>query len=478
VLDGAVRPINCCEEKVSLSAHLPSASSLSCMTGDHHLRVTDPSAALPERSDLVLDTEFDKLTHYLFRYPAKFHPPVVRALLDRYTEPEALVLDPFVGSGTLLVEAVVKGRSGVGVDVDPVAVAVSNAKTARLRPDVLSATAEKVRAAVAPLERAAAEYEDRMFKDLTDRQFVLQRNSVAEWVPDIPKLEHWFRRYVIVDLARMRKAIAGVAMPDSHRPFIDVVFASIIRNSSNADPVPVSGLEFTSHMRRRDEEGRLVNPFALFNRALERAEVMAGDFYRQAKPGSAAAAFVDDATELAELGDATFDAMITSPPYHGAVDYYRRHQLEMFWLGSVENQADRLELLHRYVGRPKVPQKHSFVASGEVKTTLAKSWERRMREVDSTRADAFRHYIVAMSKCFEQLGRVLKPGAPAVFVVGHSSWNSDEIPTTDLFAEIAGKEFVLDDLLAYPVKNRYMSYSRRNDADINQEHVLVFRRMA
>ena len=34
-----------------------------------------------------------RYTHYLFRYPAKFHPPVAQALLERYTEPSDCGLD-------------------------------------------------------------------------------------------------------------------------------------------------------------------------------------------------------------------------------------------------------------------------------------------------------------------------------------------------------------------------------------------------
>lgn len=89
---------------------------------------------------LRVEADFDRLTHYLFRYPAKFHPPVVRALLERYTGKGECVFDPFCGSGTLLVEASVLGRPSIGLDVDPVAVAVTGAKVHRYqgagRPDM------------------------------------------------------------------------------------------------------------------------------------------------------------------------------------------------------------------------------------------------------------------------------------------------------------------------------------------------------
>jgi methylase of polypeptide subunit release factors len=83
----------------------------------------------------------ERYTHYLFGYPAKFHPPVARALLERHTEPGDCVIDCFCGSGTLLVEAAISGRSAIGSDVDPVAAFVSRVKVKppnakRLRPAV------------------------------------------------------------------------------------------------------------------------------------------------------------------------------------------------------------------------------------------------------------------------------------------------------------------------------------------------------
>src|ERR1700683_4579658 len=86
----------------------------------------------------------ERLTHYLFRYPAKFHPPVVKSLISTYTKEGHTIFDPFVGSGTLLVEAVAAGRNAVGVDVDPIAVAVSGVKSRRYRPSSLEETADQL----------------------------------------------------------------------------------------------------------------------------------------------------------------------------------------------------------------------------------------------------------------------------------------------------------------------------------------------
>ncbi len=415
-----------------------------------------------------------RYTHYLFRYPAKFHPPVARGLLEEFTGHGDRVLDPFCGSGTLLVEAALMGRHGVGHDVDPLAVFVSRVKTQPLEADALADTLDRILLANDNVERRPSEYEKRQFQDLSDTSFEKQTHGLG--VPAILNLEHWFRRYVIVDLARIRRVIQSVKAPASHTSFFELCFASIIRAASNADPVPVSGLEVTRHMRERDERGRVINPFALFEKAARRAVEDMGTFTSAVQPESSIRVSQQDATRLRKPRH-RYDAVITSPPYHGAVDYYRRHQLEMFWLRLTDTQDDRLDLLSKYIGRPWPPAGHPFVRTEALaKGSATAALERRMRKEHVRRADAFKHYAVAMTKVFERLSSVLDPGSSAVLIVGHSSWNGDNLNTSKLFAELAAPYFRLKDRAWYPVKNRYMSYARHNDANIDREYVLVLER--
>ncbi len=367
-------------------------------------------------------------------------------------------------------------RHSIGLDVDPVATAVASAKTHRYQPARLRTSAQTVIESAQLYARPESEYKKMMFEDLSDSEFESEQSELTDFIPAIPNLNHWFRRYVVVDLANIRRAIARAPIPATHGKFFNAVFASIIRNSSNADPVPVSGLEVTAHMKRLEEQGRLINPFALFSKAMTKALDAAEGLYKATVKSVSTRVMLGDAVHLGDHISRVVDAVITSPPYHGAVDYYRRHKLEMFWLGLTTNHQQRLQLLDKYIGRPQVPQRDSLLKSAVLRNTLAKEWESRIREVSAKRADSFRHYILAMTRVFEGLSQLLKHGSPAVFVVGHSSWNSAEIPTSTLFEELAGDWFHLENLLSYPVKNRYMSYTRHNGADILTEYVLVLRR--
>lgn len=69
------------------------------------------------------------LTHDLHVYKAKFFPRMIRALLNIYAEDEDIIFDPFVGSGTALLEASLLGYDASGTDIDPISVRISGCKT-------------------------------------------------------------------------------------------------------------------------------------------------------------------------------------------------------------------------------------------------------------------------------------------------------------------------------------------------------------
>lgn len=69
------------------------------------------------------------LTHTFYRYPARFSGVFARAAISAFTRPGDLVMDPYVGGGTTLVEALALGRHAVGVDISSLAEFVATIKT-------------------------------------------------------------------------------------------------------------------------------------------------------------------------------------------------------------------------------------------------------------------------------------------------------------------------------------------------------------
>jgi len=99
--------------------------------------------ATPEAVAMLVSAACDMspingLTHNFYRYPARFSPKLVRAVIDTFTKPGDLVVDPFVGGGTTLVESLVSGRDAIGADISSLATFVSEVKTTLYSEEELS----------------------------------------------------------------------------------------------------------------------------------------------------------------------------------------------------------------------------------------------------------------------------------------------------------------------------------------------------
>ncbi len=74
----------------------------------------------------------DGLTHGFYRYPARFSPQFAAAAIRCFTKPGDVVLDPYMGGGTTIVEALASGRRAIGNDLNALAVFVARVKTCML----------------------------------------------------------------------------------------------------------------------------------------------------------------------------------------------------------------------------------------------------------------------------------------------------------------------------------------------------------
>lgn len=419
-------------------------------------------------------------THYLFRFPAKFHPPVVSWALDTFGGRGTAVLDPFTGSGTVQVEALVRGMPSVGIDVDPLACFVTRAKTTLLPPDKLGIALSQIETILLPFKRSDATFEELIGTDISEEQF--EKEAQALTFPAIPNMLHWFGRYVVVDLARVFWAIQEAGLDEQQTHFFHACVAAIIRRVSNADPYPISGLEVTRVQAERNarREIRVFGEFAtkarkviegmrsLWNacgegRTAVTAEVVCGDILK--------------ANELLMRAgmEQQFPLVLTSPPYCTAVNYSRRHKLEMYWLGFVQNQEQHIKLTHSYLGRRRVriPDWDDYGDFGikDLDQTLAKIAER-----NHSKARTLRHYFWSMSRVFAELKKITKRGGTLICATGDSVSYGLPIATTRFLTEFATEHFFLQNCFSYAVRNHYMQYPLRFGRGIRQEHILVFKR--
>ncbi|MBV8396837.1 MAG: class I SAM-dependent methyltransferase [Actinobacteria bacterium] len=300
---------------------------------------------LPER-------ERTKHVHRLHPYLGKFIPQLVEELFRRYVPARGRVLDPFAGSGTTLVQALESGRDSVGVDIASFNCLLMGVKTARYDPFALE-------------------------HDLRD---ALRRLPDAE--PTKPSA--YVRTWYASPAAEQLLAFRGLAADYEHADVLRVVLARAARSARltthfdldfprvpQRDPYwchkhkrECRPVEHADHFLRRytlDTLARLKE----FGRVRTRREAMI---------------LHGDARELDLPG--RFDAVVTSPPYPGLIDYHEQHRYAYELLGLDD-------LRERELGA---------AARGTSRAALAA-------------------YVEGVAAVLERCAAVLKRGAPLAIVV-------------------------------------------------------------
>ena len=154
------------------------------------------------------------LTHGIHKYPAKFFPELPRWLIKRYSQERDVILDPFVGSGTTNVEALLSKRNSVGIDVDPFSRFIAKVKVTPLSEKALKASQ----------------------KSLLESILNYDSTEVSETdFPNFPYRDNWFNKEILLELTYLRNKIQQLMANDDIKDFFKVCLSSIIRSVSNAD---------------------------------------------------------------------------------------------------------------------------------------------------------------------------------------------------------------------------------------------------
>ena len=136
------------------------------------------------------DEDSGYASHNYHSFPAKFPPQLPRKFIKALTVPGDVVLDPMMGSGTTILEAVLTDRAAIGFDIDPLAVKLTRVKTTSLE-----------RLQIADLGR---EIISRATFSTKEHSGKLQATLSQRWDKRTQKfVDYWFARETQVELAAL-----------------------------------------------------------------------------------------------------------------------------------------------------------------------------------------------------------------------------------------------------------------------------------
>jgi DNA modification methylase len=245
------------------------------------------------------------------------HPIIAQRGVELLSPPGGTVLDPFCGSGTVLVESRLAGRKSWGVDLNPLAVLLAKLKSQ-------SATSTQLQKTV-DAARKIAQHADTRRRE--------KRGATMRYCDEDVQL---FDPHVLLELDGLRDALQM-----EHDAFVfnalRLVLSSILVKVSRKP-----GDSSTTQVPRRLASGFTITLFE--RKTIELAERM--DAFRKRLPPRSPIAQVHsgDARLLESIPNASIHLVLSSPPYAGTYDYAEQHRLRLRWLDLPDSDMQRNEV--------------------------------------------------------------------------------------------------------------------------------------
>jgi len=412
-------------------------------------------------------TKTDRYTHFIHSYPAKLlqHIPYLFLNNTILSQEKDIVLDPFCGTGTVLLEASLANRNAIGIDVNPLATLISKAKTTRL--DI-----QKLKNELANIE---AKFE------------IHQKSNKKYYVPKISNIEKWYTKQTIRKLSKIKYIVSNISNPEI-KDFFLVVFSLCCKKFSLADPrisvpVAINTSKFKQHSslhKAAIDNLKFIKKNEIYkffisqaNKNIQRLEefINIPQEYGNVQIINTDIKYLDPSLIKQE----SVQLILTSPPYVSAQKYIRASSLSLQWLEL--NKLSIKELDKQSVGREHFTktmyEEIHLLGFKNIDAILTRIYKK-----NKLRAYITYTYLQEMQQSFQIFYNLLKNNGYFVMVIGNNTIAGLEFYTHQYLREIAEKiGFSTELILIDDIKSRGLMTKRNKTASmISREYIIIFRK--
>jgi 16S rRNA G966 N2-methylase RsmD len=243
--------------------------------------------------------ENNNLTHGIHPYHAKFIPSIPRYFIETYAKRNSLILDPFCGSGTSLLEASLCGHSAVGVDISPLAYKIAKAKVTLINPEILENTLKNIQEQYSTCESVkCVEFENKYI---------------------------WYS-YKTIDVLDKLYTIISEITDDKVKNIFEVIFSSILKTVCNKRKTWNNGYIADNVLPNLQYSGDAFKVFVNKAKSVVKAYRELWEISSGLTEASVYCKSIMDYNPSEQ-----FDLVITSPPYPFAVDFAKYYRLSLYW---------------------------------------------------------------------------------------------------------------------------------------------------
>lgn len=404
--------------------------------------------------DTILDINTNNVTNYthgFHKYPGKFIPNLPKWAIKKYLDKDnnKLIIDPFCGSGTTLVEGLLLGHNVIGVDIDPLSTLISKVKTTPIDKNKLE------------------EVCNWLIENLEDVE--------PNFIPECETISHWFTEDAIEKLSRIRTLIDIIndkfgysKTIEDIKDFLIICMSSIIRRVSNADNQ--SQKTYVSGTKPKEPE----EVYKLFNSQLkmykERINLLGDSINKELRSRVICGQNNYKLDEKIDFLKA--DLVVTSPPYIKSVDYVYNQMAELFWVGDLFNmqtQTLQNEKKKLYIGTTRILKKDYNEYTPFDKKLNIIGLDTSLQDIfKNDEKNGHKHafitykYFCDMELHFKEIYKCMNENSHYIMIVGDSNVSNVLFKTSDFLIEIAERNgFKLVNKWGYKIKNHFMGFDRK-----------------
>ena len=357
------------------------------------------------------DSNTKEYTHCYHNYPAMMIPQIARRLICDFA-PEgsvSMILDPYMGSGTTLVEAAIKGIDSVGIDVNPLARFIAEVKTTKFNINEVEESFNYILRKIDSFDISAVKFVATDFNHITKHDYCYSKEN-------------------LIKLKYLSSVIDSMEFAAT-KSFFNLALAETIRD--------VSFTRNGEFKRYRIEANKIPtynpNPFVLIADKIKRNLDGLNNFLKDASEFTVNISDCNSVYEIPHslLAKESVDMVVTSPPYGDsrttvAYGQFSRWAGEWFRFPNAKN-IDRTLM----GGMPKKIDSIDTVALATELEQIKQSDIKRYYEVTT--------FLDEYSRSIENVAGVIRKGGRVCYVVGNRTVKDVQIPLDYFTAEIFEK---------------------------------------
>lgn len=407
--------------------------------------------------------------HALIHYPAMMVPTLQGKLLDaiKLASPEATdVLDPFVGSGTILVESMSRGLNFTGIDINPLAALACLAKSGPYFIEAFHLKMAKLHARIC-----------------CDRR--------RKYYVNFDGQEKWFDSEVSTGISLVARNIEAESSLWARRLFW-LALAKVIRTTCNSRMST-----YKLHLKKASPTATAANPLKLFEDTLERfaghlreqhATWTGNGFLQHGRYTGEVDIHLGDSCKVLDCTQLKnkFDVVMTSPPYgdnRTTIPYGQYSYLPMKWIPTEDvcpsADATLLDNTHAIDTASLGGSLRRAIEKGQAfceQYESAKVFAHKLHDT-TDRLKRFYAFFCDLETCVDKICDVTKQGGYQTWTIGSRQLGGRRVPMEDIVADmLAQRDTVTVGRIHRNIHAKKMATRNNVSATMSTETILLARK--